>query len=134
MPAQSWEYIYVRLDGIIHFNSNCYLRIISLFEHLLRHVTSRCILCCRLGVQNKVSSLKSEPGPSYWEGKAPPSSVLGVGEKVSSKVFGPLSLVAFVVGLYCVHENNIFNRLSATSVNPRPSSGPCLFLFHGACT
>jgi hypothetical protein len=77
-------------------------------------------------VQNKVTSLNSEPGPSYWEGKAPPSSVLGVGEKVSSKVFGPLSLVAFVVGLYCVHENNIFNRLSATSVNPQTVIGSLL--------
>ncbi len=77
-------------------------------------------------MQNKITSLKSEPGPSYWEGKAPPSSVLGVGAGVSSKVFGPLSLVALVIGLSCVYESNIFNRLSATSVNPQTVAGSLL--------
>ena len=37
-----------------------------------------------------------------------------------------MSLVAFVIGLYCVHENNIFNRLSATSVNPQTVIGSLL--------
>ena len=82
---------------------------------------------------------------TYWEGKAPPSSVLGVGEKVRfsqcrcarthhsqrdpfdvstpplqipSSVFGPLSALALVAGSFCVHESNIFNQLSATTVNP----------------
>jgi hypothetical protein len=66
------------------------------------------------------SSLKmaTVPGPSYWEGKAPPSSVLGVGEKIPSAIFGPLSLVALVAGTYSIHESNIFNHLSATSVSP----------------
>ncbi len=56
---------------------------------------------------------------TYWEGEAPPSSVLGVGAGVSSNVFGPLSLVALVVGSYCVHESNIFNQLSATTLYPQ---------------
>jgi hypothetical protein len=58
------------------------------------------------------------PGPTYWETAAPPSSVLGIGEKIPSGVFGPLSLVAFVVGTFCVHESNIFGTLSATTVYP----------------
>jgi hypothetical protein len=56
---------------------------------------------------------------SYWEGTAPPSSVLGIGKSIPSSVFGPLSLIAFVVGTYCVHESNIFHSLSATTVNPQ---------------
>eukprot|EP01038_Epipyxis_sp_PR26KG_P014208 gene14208-19062_t len=55
---------------------------------------------------------------SYWEGKAPPSSVLGVGEKLPSALLGPLSLAALGAGTYAIHESNIFNALSATSVNP----------------
>ena len=58
------------------------------------------------------------PGPSYWEGKAPSSSVLGVGEKIPSAVFGPLSLVALLAGTYCIHESNIFHQLTVTTLNP----------------
>lgn len=54
---------------------------------------------------------------TYWEDK-PSSAVLGVGEKIPSAVFGPLSLVALAAGTYSVHESNIFNQLSATSLNP----------------
>jgi hypothetical protein len=75
---------------------------------------------------SKLVPLKAEPGPSYWEGSYPPSSVLGIGEKVSSKVFGPLSMVALLVGLYCVNENNISNQLSATNVNPSTVLGSLL--------
>jgi hypothetical protein len=57
------------------------------------------------------------PGPSYWEGK-PPSSVLGVGEKIPSAVFGPLSLVALLAGTYSVHESNIFHQLTVSTLNP----------------
>lgn len=35
-----------------------------------------------------------KPGPSYWDGAAPPSSVLGVGAKVPSSLFGIGSLAA----------------------------------------
>ena len=35
-----------------------------------------------------------KPGPSYWDGAAPPSSVLGVGAKVPSSLFGVGSLLA----------------------------------------
>lgn len=41
-------------------------------------------------VAHRVSSMQSlkmgsaDPGPTYWESDAPPSSVLGVGEKVPS--------------------------------------------------
>lgn len=76
--------------------------------------------------KSKLVPLKAEPGPSYWEGSYPPSSVLGIGEKVSSKVFGPLSMVALLVGLYCVNENNISNQLSATNVNPSTVLGSLL--------
>lgn len=54
---------------------------------------------------------------SYWEGKAPPSSVLGIGAGIPSAVYGPLSLVALAVGTYCVHESNIFHQLSDTNFN-----------------
>jgi hypothetical protein len=75
---------------------------------------------------NSFQRLKAEPGPSYWEGAAPPSSVLGVGEKIPSGVFGPLSLAALVAGTFCVHESNIFNQLSSTSVSPQYVIGSLL--------
>ena len=65
------------------------------------------------------------PGPTYWEG-TPPSSVLGIGEKIPSGVFGPLSLVALIVGSYCVHESNIFGQLSAETVYPAYVLGSAL--------
>ena len=77
-------------------------------------------------IKSKIVPLKAEPGPSYWEGSYPPSSVLGIGEKISSKVFGPMSLVALLVGLYCINENNISNQLSATNVNPSTVMGSLL--------
>jgi hypothetical protein len=66
------------------------------------------------------------PGPTYWESEAPPSSVLGVGEKIPSALFGPLSLVALVAGTFCVHESNIFHQLSQTTVNPEYIVGSLL--------
>jgi len=60
----------------------------------------------------------SEPGPSYWEGTAPPSSVLGVGAKIPSSIFGPLSLVALIAGTYSIHQSNIFNQLTVTTITP----------------
>ena len=41
-----------------------------------------------------------QPGPSYWDGAAPPSSVLGVGAKVPSALFGVGSLAA--LGETCI--------------------------------
>lgn len=89
----------------------------------LRH-----IFVLSLGV-NAMSALRmgsANPGPTYWETAAPPSSVLGVGEKIPSALFGPLSLVALVAGTYCVHESNIFHQLSQTSVNPEYIVGSLL--------
>lgn len=89
----------------------------------------------------------NNPGPSYWEGAAPPSSVLGVGAKVPSAAFGPLSLVgtchyrphtyhtphtltivpaALAVGSYCIHESNIFHQLSETTLYPQYVVGSLL--------
>lgn len=68
----------------------------------------------------------TNPGPSYWDGAAPSSSVLGVGEKIPSSLFGPLSLVALLVGTYSVHESNIFNQLSVSTVNPQYVVGSLL--------
>lgn len=63
-------------------------------------------------------ALKMAVGPTYWEGAAPPSSVLGVGEKIPSSVFWPLSIMAFVVGTYCAHESNILNQITVNTINP----------------
>mmetsp|Transcript_7667 Transcript_7667/g.10004 ORF Transcript_7667/g.10004 Transcript_7667/m.10004 type:complete len:134 (+) Transcript_7667:87-488(+) len=54
-----------------------------------------------------------------WEGDYPPSKVLGpVLSKMPSGILGPLSLVMFAAGGYCVHESNIFNILNAETVKP----------------
>jgi hypothetical protein len=66
------------------------------------------------------------PGPTYWEGKAPPSSVLGIGAGVPSGVFGPLSIVAFVAGTYAIHDSNILNQITPTTINPVNLAGSVL--------
>ncbi|CAM9528393.1 unnamed protein product [Phaeothamnion confervicola] len=64
---------------------------------------------------------------TYWEGKAPPSKVLGpVVSKVPGPALGILSLVAFSVGTYCVHESNIFHSLTADTVYPQYVIGSLL--------
>jgi hypothetical protein len=65
-------------------------------------------------------------GPTYWEGKAPPSSVLGLGDKIPSFVYGPLSLVAFAVGTYCIHESNILNQVTVNTIHPEYVLGSTL--------
>ena len=69
---------------------------------------------------------QQNPGPTYWEGPAPTSSVLGVGSKIPSGLLGPASLVALVAGTYFVHESNIFHQLSATTVHPQYIVGSLL--------
>jgi len=63
---------------------------------------------------------------TYWEGTAPPSSVLGIGEKIPSAVFGPLSLVAFAAGTYSAHESNILNQITPETINPLLIAGTFL--------
>ena len=58
-----------------------------------------------------IQSLKmaaDKPGPSYWDGAAPPSSVLGVGAKVPSSLFGVGSLAA--LGKLIDGERNNFHQ------------------------
>mmetsp|Transcript_23706 Transcript_23706/g.23907 ORF Transcript_23706/g.23907 Transcript_23706/m.23907 type:complete len:121 (-) Transcript_23706:66-428(-) len=62
---------------------------------------------------------------TYWEDK-PPSSVLGIGASIPSAVFGPLSIVAFIAGTYCIHESNIFNQITPTSINAVYIAGSAL--------
>ncbi|GAB5035941.1 Hypothetical protein NocV09_03100770 [Nannochloropsis oceanica] len=58
-------------------------------------------------------TMKMMEESTYWEGKAPPSVVLGPFlSKIPSGVLGPASLVALIVGSYCTHESNIFNTLT----------------------
>lgn len=75
-----------------------------------------------LEVTPRTAPLKS----TYWEGKAPPSKVLGVGEKIPSAVFGPLSLLAFAAGTYCIHESNILHTITVNTINPVYIAGSTL--------
>lgn len=65
-----------------------------------------------------VSKMPKLEMSTYWEGEAPPSSVLGVGASIPSVVFGPLSVIAFVVGTYSIHESNILNQITVNTINP----------------
>lgn len=70
----------------------------SIKQHLISNTADQI-----LGVSS-MQSLKmavDQPGPSYWDGNAPPSSVLGVGAKVPSSVFGIGSLIALGMSYFC---------------------------------
>lgn len=71
-------------------------------------------------------SLQPLKESTYWEGEAPPSSVLGIGAKIPSAVYGPFSLIAFVVGTYCIHESNILNQITVNTIYPQYVAGSAL--------
>lgn len=50
---------------------------------------------------------------------APPSTVLGLGKDVPSSLYLFLSVFAFILGCYSVYKSNIFQPLSAETVNPQ---------------
>lgn len=62
---------------------------------------------------------------TYWEGH-PASEVLGVGKDVPSALFIISSAVALVLGSYAVYMSNIFQPISAGSVNPQYIVGSLL--------
>ncbi|GJQ10295.1 hypothetical protein GpartN1_g2086.t1 [Galdieria partita] len=53
-----------------------------------------------------------------WTGKVPPSTVLGIGEKVPSAAYVISSVICLLVGSYCVYESNLLSPLTVTSINP----------------
>lgn len=64
---------------------------------------------------------------TYWEGKAPPSSVLGPAlAKAPSVGLGLVSLVAFAAGTYCIHTTNILHTVSPDSIQPIYVAGALL--------
>lgn len=64
---------------------------------------------------------------TYWEGKAPPSDVLGPAlAKAPSGGLGIVSLVAFAVGTFCIHETNILHTVSPDSIQPLYVAGALL--------
>mmetsp|Transcript_12432 Transcript_12432/g.11268 ORF Transcript_12432/g.11268 Transcript_12432/m.11268 type:complete len:121 (+) Transcript_12432:49-411(+) len=74
---------------------------------------------------NVKSSMKPLRMSSYWE-EVPPSSVLGVGAKIPSAIFGPASLAALVAGTYFIHESNILHQLTVTTIYPQYIVGSLL--------
>eukprot|EP00306_Pavlova_sp_CCMP459_P012252 CAMPEP_0185187218 /NCGR_PEP_ID=MMETSP1140-20130426/4585_1 /TAXON_ID=298111 /ORGANISM="Pavlova sp., Strain CCMP459" /LENGTH=288 /DNA_ID=CAMNT_0027753579 /DNA_START=32 /DNA_END=900 /DNA_ORIENTATION=- len=71
------------------------------------------------------------------EYKWPASETLGIGKSVPSKMYALSSLVCLGIGLSCTAQSNIFNILSAESVNPALVLGSTLtlysFFLHVAC-
>ncbi|CAM9544954.1 unnamed protein product [Ascophyllum nodosum] len=64
---------------------------------------------------------------TYWEGKAPPSQVLGPAlERAPSGALGIVSLVAFAVGTYCIHETNILHTVTPDTIQPLYVAGSVL--------
>eukprot|EP00903_Cladosiphon_okamuranus_P020084 g18448.t1 len=64
---------------------------------------------------------------TYWEGKAPPSEVLGPAlAKAPSAGLGVISLVAFAAGTYCIHETNILHTVSPDNIQPLYVAGATL--------
>lgn len=68
---------------------------------------------------SRVSAPKVQPRmETDWTGPAPPSSVLGIGKDVASGTFIAGSVAAFVLGVYCCYQSNLFSPLTADTVNP----------------
>ncbi|CAM9198252.1 unnamed protein product [Heterosigma akashiwo] len=77
-------------------------------------------------VTKPVAPLKMAEDMS-WEGKAPPSKVLGPFlSNLPSGILGPVSLAMLAAGTYCVHESNILNVLNAETVYPQYVLGSLL--------
>lgn len=53
-----------------------------------------------------------------WEGKYPPSTVLGLGKDVPSPFYIFASFVALVVGGYCCSQSNLATPLTPETVRP----------------
>lgn len=54
-----------------------------------------------------------------WEGKYPPSDVLGLGKDVPSTLYILASVVALLLGCYSVYKSNIAQPLTPETVNPQ---------------
>jgi hypothetical protein len=63
---------------------------------------------------------------TFWEGAAPPSRVLGIGENIPTAVFAALSIVAFVLGTWCILQSNIFHQITVTTIHPEYVAGSFL--------
>lgn len=64
---------------------------------------------------------------TYWEGKAPPSEVLGPAlAKVPSVGLGVVSGVAFAAGVFCIHETNILHTVTPDTIQPLYVAGALL--------
>lgn len=65
-------------------------------------------------------AIRNSPRMStYWEGKAPPSTVLGLGQDVPSTLYLLSSVIALGLGSYCVYMSNLVSPLTPQSVNPQ---------------
>ncbi|KAK1865537.1 hypothetical protein I4F81_008067 [Pyropia yezoensis] len=56
---------------------------------------------------------------TYWEGKAPPSTVLGLGKNVPSGLYLLSSVLALALGSYAVYKSNLVSPLTPASVDPQ---------------
>lgn len=54
-----------------------------------------------------------------WEGKHPPSEVLGLGKDVPSTLYILSSVIALLLGCYSVYKSNLAQPLTPETVNPQ---------------
>ena len=66
-----------------------------------------------------IAQRATETRCTAWEGKYPPSEVLGLGKDVPSSLFILSSVVALLLGCYSVYMSNLAHPLSPESVNPQ---------------
>ncbi|OSX74017.1 hypothetical protein BU14_0313s0002 [Porphyra umbilicalis] len=53
---------------------------------------------------------------TYWEGKAPPSTVLGLGKNVPSGLYLLASVLSLALGSYGVYKSNLASPLTPSTV------------------
>eukprot|EP00871_Galdieria_phlegrea_P002022 jgi/Galph1/2820/GphlegSOOS_G1481.1 len=68
--------------------------------------------------RSKLQSIPLVAKDTFWSGKVPPSTVLGIGEKVPSPVYLLSSVICLILGSYCVYESNLFSPLTVNTINP----------------
>mmetsp|Transcript_399 Transcript_399/g.1365 ORF Transcript_399/g.1365 Transcript_399/m.1365 type:complete len:126 (+) Transcript_399:144-521(+) len=68
-----------------------------------------------------------------WEGRVPPTTVLGIGKDIPGPVFLMASVICLFLGGYCVYQQNLNQLLTAATISPVYVVGSLLLPISWGC-